>query len=183
MAENKRDYYEVLGVDKNASAEEIKKAYRKTAMKYHPDRNPGDKTAEEKFKELGEAYEVLSDADKRAAYDRMGHDAFKNGGMGGAGGPLAVYAVAIVACECGKLVSKETKVDILVTPIVTILAGVGLAMVVAAPIGAFAQWVGSIIMWATELQPFLMGIIVSVLVGVALTLPISSAAISSRQPY
>lgn len=72
MAE-KRDYYEVLGVEKGASAEEIKKAYRKAAMKYHPDRNPGDKTAEEKFKELGEAYEVLSDDDKRARYDQYGH--------------------------------------------------------------------------------------------------------------
>ena len=73
MADNKRDYYEVLGVEKGASAEEIKKAYRKSAMKYHPDRNPGDKTAEEKFKELGEAYEVLSDDEKRARYDQYGH--------------------------------------------------------------------------------------------------------------
>ena len=72
MAENKRDYYEVLGVDKSASADDIKKAYRKLAMKYHPDRNPGDKTAEEKFKEVGEAYEVLSDADKKAKYDQFG---------------------------------------------------------------------------------------------------------------
>ncbi|MBR4108385.1 MAG: molecular chaperone DnaJ [Akkermansia sp.] len=81
-----KDYYEVLGVDRNADDTTIKKAYRKLAMKYHPDRNPDNKEAEEKFKELGEAYEVLSDADKRAAYDRMGHEAFKNGGMGGAGG-------------------------------------------------------------------------------------------------
>ena len=70
--QNKRDYYEVLGVEKNASAEEIKKAYRKLAMKYHPDQNPGDKSAEEKFKEVGEAYEVLSDADKKARYDQYG---------------------------------------------------------------------------------------------------------------
>ena len=69
MAEEKRDYYEVLGVEKNASADEIQKAYRKSAMKYHPDRNPGDKEAEEKFKELGEAYEVLSDQEKRSRYD------------------------------------------------------------------------------------------------------------------
>ncbi len=72
MAENKRDYYEVLGVEKGASADEIKKAYRKAAMKYHPDRNPGDKTAEEKFKEVGEAYEVLSDDQKRSRYDQFG---------------------------------------------------------------------------------------------------------------
>ena len=73
MAENKRDYYEVLGVQKGASADEIKKAYRKAAMKYHPDRNPGDATAEEKFKEVGEAYEVLSDDSKRQRYDQYGH--------------------------------------------------------------------------------------------------------------
>ena len=72
MAENKREYYEVLGVEKGASADEIKRAYRKAAMKYHPDRNPGDKEAEEKFKEVGEAYEVLSDDDKRARYDQYG---------------------------------------------------------------------------------------------------------------
>ncbi len=81
-----RDYYDVLGVAKDADEATIKKAYRKLAMKYHPDRNPDDKEAEQKFKEIGEAYEVLSDADKRAAYDRMGHDAFKQGGMGGPGG-------------------------------------------------------------------------------------------------
>ena len=87
MAENKRDYYEVLGVEKGASAEEIKKAYRKNAMKYHPDRNPGDKEAEEKFKELGEAYEVLSDADKRSRYDQFGFAGVDpNYGAGGAGG-------------------------------------------------------------------------------------------------
>lgn len=70
--ENKRDYYEVLGVDKNASPEEIKKAYRKLAMKYHPDQNPGDKSAEEKFKEVNEAYEILSDAEKKSRYDQFG---------------------------------------------------------------------------------------------------------------
>ena len=83
---NKRDYYEVLGVSKGASADEIKKAYRKLAVKYHPDKNPGDKEAEEKFKEAAEAYSILSDADKRAKYDQFGHDAFTNGGAGGAGG-------------------------------------------------------------------------------------------------
>ena len=97
--------------------------------------------------------------------------------LGGAGGPLAVLVVAIVAAECGKLVSKETKIDILVTPTVTILAGVGLAALIAAPIGAAASALGQVIMWATTQQPFLMGILVSVLVGIALTLPISSAAI------
>lgn len=102
---------------------------------------------------------------------------FAANAMGGAGGPLAVYFVAIVASEFGKLVSKETKIDILVTPIVTILIGIGFAALVAAPIGKAANAVGQAIMWATELQPFLMGIVVSVLVGIALTLPISSAAI------
>jgi molecular chaperone DnaJ len=82
----KRDYYEVLGVSKSASAEEIKKAYRKVAMQYHPDRNPGDKEAEEKFKEAAEAYEVLNDGEKRAQYDRFGHNAFGPGRGGGYGG-------------------------------------------------------------------------------------------------
>src|ERR1044072_5968329 len=78
---SKRDYYEVLGVAKGASADEIKKAYRKIALQFHPDRNPGDKEAEEKFKEAAEAYDVLSNPDKKAQYDRFGH-----AGMGGAGG-------------------------------------------------------------------------------------------------
>lgn len=95
----------------------------------------------------------------------------------GAGGPLAVLFIAIIAAECGKAVSKETKVDILVTPLVTILVGVALSAWWAPAIGTAATAVGNIIMWATELQPFLMGIVVSVVIGVALTLPISSAAI------
>ena len=99
--------------------------------------------------------------------------------MGDAGGPLAVLFVAIVAAELGKAVSKETKIDILVTPIVTVLVGVGFAALIAAPVGTAASAVGQAIMWATELQPFFMGIIVSVVIGVALTLPISSAAICS----
>ena len=102
---------------------------------------------------------------------------FAANAMGGAGGPLAVYFVTIVTAECDKLVSKETKVDILVTPIVTILIGVGVASVIAEPIGTAAKSVGLAIMWATELRPFFMGIVVSAVIGIALTLPISSAAI------
>lgn len=96
---------------------------------------------------------------------------------GGAGGPLAVFVVAIVAAELGKLVSKETKVDILVTPGVTVGVGCALALLVGPGVGAAASWLGNLIMWATDLQPFLMGVVVAVLVGAALTLPISSAAI------
>ena len=102
---------------------------------------------------------------------------FAANAMGGAGGPLAVYFVAIAAAECGKLVSKETRIDILVTPIVTVLVGIGFASLVAAPIGRAASAVGDFVKWATVLQPFWMGILVSVAVGMALTLPISSAAI------
>ena len=102
---------------------------------------------------------------------------FAANAMGGAGGPLAVYVIAILACESGKLVSKETKVDILVTPIFTILVGVGASSVIAGPIGAAASAVGDFVKWATVLQPFWMGIAVSVVIGIALTLPISSAAI------
>ena len=85
---DKRDYYEVLGVSKNATPDEIKKAYRKKAIQYHPDKNPGNKEAEEKFKEAAEAYDVLSDADKRARYDQFGHSMGPQGfgGAGGAGG-------------------------------------------------------------------------------------------------
>src|SRR5438094_7579639 len=86
MATEKRDYYEVLGIARNATGEEIKRAYRKLAVKYHPDKNPDDPHAEEKFKELGEAYDVLMDADKRAAYDRFGHAAFAQGVGGFSGG-------------------------------------------------------------------------------------------------
>ena len=96
---------------------------------------------------------------------------------GGAGGPLAVLIIAIIAAECGKAVSKETKIDILVTPAVTILVGVALAKLIAPPIGKGANAFGLLIDEATKLQPFWMGIAVSVLVGIALTLPISSAAI------
>jgi molecular chaperone DnaJ len=81
-----KDYYDILGVNRSASADELKKAYRKLAMQHHPDRNPDDSKAEQKFKELSEAYDVLKDEQKRAAYDRYGHDAFTSGGMGNAGG-------------------------------------------------------------------------------------------------
>src|SRR2546423_4189018 len=87
MATEKRDYYEVLGVERGATDEEVKRSYRKLAVKFHPDKNPDDRHAEEKFKELGEAYDVLIDPDKRAAYDRFGHAAFaQGGGFGGRGG-------------------------------------------------------------------------------------------------
>ena len=92
---DKRDYYEILGVERDADASAIKKAYRKLAVKYHPDKNPGDKEAEDKFKELGEAYEALSDPDKRAAYDRYGHQAFTGPGGGGGGGfhdPMDIFS-------------------------------------------------------------------------------------------
>ena len=102
---------------------------------------------------------------------------FASNALGGAGGPLAVLFVAIIAAEAGKAVSKETKIDILVTPLVTIFVGVGLSAWWAPAIGKAASSIGGIIMWATELQPFFMGIVVSVIIGVALTLPISSAAI------
>ena len=102
---------------------------------------------------------------------------FASNALGGAGGPLAVLFVAIVAAEVGKAVSKETKVDILVTPLVTIAVGIALSAWWAPALGKAAYSVGYLIMWATEKQPFIMGILVSVIVGIVLTLPISSAAI------
>ena len=102
---------------------------------------------------------------------------FASNALGGAGGPLAVLFVAIIASEAGKMVSKETKIDILVTPLVTISVGILLSALLAPTLGKAAMKLGTVIMWATSLQPFLMGILVSLLVGVALTLPISSAAI------
>ena len=102
---------------------------------------------------------------------------FASNALGGAGGPLAVLVVAIISSEIGKAVSKETKVDILVTPLITIGVGIALSSLIAPALGWAAMRLGVLIMWATELQPFLMGILVSVLVGIALTLPISSAAI------
>lgn len=102
---------------------------------------------------------------------------FASNALGGAGGPLAVLFVAIVTCEVGKIVAGETKIDILITPIVTIGVGIALSYWWAPPLGATAMRVGDLIMWATELQPLFMGALVSVVVGIALTLPISSAAI------
>ena len=102
---------------------------------------------------------------------------FASNALGGAGGPLAVLFMAIIASELGKAVSKETRIDILVTPLVTIGSGIALSALLAPALGAIAMKLGEVIMWATELQPFLMGILVSVIVGIALTLPISSAAI------
>ena len=97
MAE-KRDYYEVLGVGKNANADEIKKAYRKAAIKYHPDKNPGDKEAEEKFKEAAEAYDVLSNPDKRARYDQFGH-----AGMSGAAGAGGGFSMEDIFSQFGDI--------------------------------------------------------------------------------
>ncbi len=91
----KRDYYEVLGVSKSADAKEIKKAYRKLAIKYHPDKNPGDKQAEEKFKEAAEAYEVLSSAEKKQRYDQFGH-AGMGGAAGGFGGGMKIWMISLV---------------------------------------------------------------------------------------
>ena len=85
---SKADYYDVLGVSRDADEKALKSAFRKQAMKYHPDRNPGDSEAEAKFKEIGEAYEALKDPQKRAAYDRFGHAAFENGGAGAGGNPF-----------------------------------------------------------------------------------------------
>lgn len=102
---------------------------------------------------------------------------FSANALGGAGGPLAVLFVAIIAAEAGKLISKETKLDLLVTPLVTISVGMALSAWLAPALGAAAMKLGAVIMWATELQPFIMGVVVSVVVGMVLTLPISSAAI------
>ena len=101
MAE-KRDYYEVLGVERNANADEIKKAYRKAAIKYHPDKNPGDKEAEEKFKEAAEAYDVLSNPDKRARYDQFGH-AGMNGAAGGYGGFSGGFSMEDIFSQFGDI--------------------------------------------------------------------------------
>src|SRR5919199_5588645 len=97
----KQDYYSLLGVSRDAGADELKKAYRKLAMQYHPDRNPGDKAAEQKFKEISEAYEVLKDDQKRAAYDRFGHAAFEQGGGPGGFGGAGGVGGGVAATFCG----------------------------------------------------------------------------------
>ena len=114
---DKRDYYEVLGVDKNASDAELKKAYRKLAKKYHPDTNPGDKEAEAKFKEASEAYAVLSDADKRRQYDQFGHAAFEQGGGAGGFGRIwilaaiwAIYSVIYLAIFLAAAAGAEERI-------------------------------------------------------------------------
>ena len=109
---NKRDYYEVLGVPRNASEEDLKKAYRKLAIKFHPDKNPGDKAAEESFKELGEAYEALSDPKKRASYDQLGHDAFDprrraQGGGGGFHDPAEIFREVFGGSSGGGSIFEE----------------------------------------------------------------------------
>ena len=107
MAE-KRDYYEVLGVEKNANADEIKKAYRKAAIKYHPDKNPGDKEAEEKFKEAAEAYDVLSNPDKRARYDQFGHAGMSGaagGGFSGGGFGASQWRISSRSLEISSVVT------------------------------------------------------------------------------
>ena len=106
---SKRDFYEILGVSKSASADEIKKAYRKVAMQFHPDRNPGDKAAEEKFKEAAEAYEILSDTDKKAKYDRFGHQAFGPGTGGGNGGYGGGMDMNDIFSQFGDVFGDEVK--------------------------------------------------------------------------
>ena len=106
----KRDYYEVLGVAKNATAEEIKKAYRKKAIQYHPDKNPGNKEAEEKFKEAAEAYEVLSDADKRARYDQFGHQGLGGAAGGGfSGGGMSMEDISRISAIFSVVDSADSK--------------------------------------------------------------------------
>ena len=103
MADNKRDYYEVLGVDKSASDDVIKKAYRKLAKQYHPDLNPGDKNAEAKFKEVNEAYEVLSDKDKKVRYDQFGFAGVDPNFGGGAGGSVKITPIAFLIIRDGNV--------------------------------------------------------------------------------
>ncbi len=128
MAAAKQDYYEMLGVSKTASGEDLKKAYRALAMKHHPDRNPGNQASEQKFKEINEAYDVLKDEQKRAAYDQFGHAAFQSGGgvQGGLTGrgqrdlvlPGVVLPIFLMKC----LVILRIRVPVVAKPVVRICA-------------------------------------------------------------
>ena len=111
---SKRDYYEVLGVSKDAAERDIKKAYKRLAMKYHPDRTQGDKSKEEQFKEVKEAYEILNDDQKRAAYDQYGHAAFEQGGHGGGGGGLAADKTSVMLLVIFSVISLVAVVAVVV---------------------------------------------------------------------
>ena len=128
----------------------------------------GQQTGLETLVDLGGYATAMSGPAMAVAIGSLVTVGYSSNALGGAGGPLAVLIIAIVAAELGKAVSKETRVDILVTPLVTIFAGVGLSMLIAAPIGAAASQVGTLIMWATEQAPFLMGTLVSVISPAAL---------------
>ena len=126
----KRDYYEILGVTRNANESEIKKAYRQMALKYHPDKNPGNKEAEEKFKEAAEAYEVLSNAEKRARYDQFGHDGLRNGGgQGGFVGGMSMDDMTAASENAASRLSMASTMMIVGLG-VAVLVGIALAILI-----------------------------------------------------